>query len=218
MIFWGSMPLTANTSYTVTIGSGGSTNGDGGDSAFGPGTPVHLVALGGGRGGAQNQAANPGGSGGGGSGFSQDQPNGAGVQTTDPGIPANSRTYGYGNAGGNAGGVRADGGGGAGGAGDPSSAPNQYTSAGGVGRQYPTFTGPLIGIPSLNAYSGYYAGGGGGGYGGVGGSGGGGTGSVPGPSSPGVDNLGGGGGGNYNTGATTTGGSGICVIRYQAPS
>jgi hypothetical protein len=220
LVYWSSIPLSTG-SYTVTIGSGGpgGTN-NGGPSVFGPGTPLHLVALGGGYGGTGNSyAANNGGSGGGGGGYAGDPAGGSGIQTTDPTIPANSRTYGFGNNGGSTVPYTADGGGGAGEVG--SLPPNPiYGRRGGNGRQYPTFTGPLIGVPALNPLSGYFAGGGGGGYEGPGGLGGGGTGSLNSPGNPGVTNSGGGGGGSYQANAGFqsggTGGPGICVIRYLA--
>ena len=55
LIYWDSMPLS-NETYPVTVGDGGpaatGSSGNGGNSVFGPGTPVHLVALGGGAAGA----------------------------------------------------------------------------------------------------------------------------------------------------------------------
>ena len=62
LIYWDSMSVT-DGSYTVTVGDGGpgaSTGGDGENSIFGPGTPLHLVALGGGAGsaGARNSMSN----------------------------------------------------------------------------------------------------------------------------------------------------------------
>jgi hypothetical protein len=107
--------------------------------------------------------------------------------------------------------------------------------------QYPAFTGPLIGVPSLAPLSGYFAGGGGGaqhGYGNPnpgqssGGLGGGGRGSVTTDTSStnAVQNSGGGGGGAgaktdggssplgppYNAGTSGYGGDGIVIIRYLA--
>ncbi len=204
--------------HSVTIGAGGGANTNGGDTHFSFGTSAFLIAYGGGHGGGGPRASmfpgNPGGSGGGGSGFQSDT---AGGTATQPTAPGNSATYGYGNPGTSFGGYTADGGGGAGGQG--ASGPLQYTARGGHGRQYPAFTGPLIGVPALNPLSGYFAGGGGGGYGGLGGNGGGGNGSAHnnvGNGYPGVTNSGGGGGGSYSHHTGGSGGPGIVVVRYPA--
>lgn len=208
----------STASHAVTIGAGGAGSNNGGHTTFGPGTPAYLIAYGGGHGGGGPRGsmynASPGGSGGGGSGFDQDTAAGTGSQPTAPG---NSGTYGYGNAGTAIGSYYADGGGGAGGPAVPGSL--QYAVDGGSGRQYPGFTGPLIGVPALNPLSGYYAGGGGGGYGGAGGAGGGGAGSPHGGVGNGysaVTNSGGGGGGSYGFQFYYggNGGPGIVVIRY----
>ena len=215
LIYWSTMPVTSGT-YPVTVGSGGAGGQNNGNpSIFAPGTPLHLVSLGGGYGGGGPRSAmyngNPGGSGGGGSGFASDTAAGSGVQTTDPTIPANSRTYGFGNPGGQVGSNIADGGGGAGEAGN-----TDGNYLGGDGRQYPAFTGPLIGVSALNPLAGFYAGGGGGGYQGLGGDGGGGAGGQNANGTPGVTNSGGGGGGSWPFNIGGSGGSGICAIRYLA--
>lgn len=219
LIYWSTMPVTSGT-YPVTVGGGGpaGTN-NGSPSVFAPGTPLHLVSLGGGYGGrGSSYAGNPGGSGGGGGGFSGDPGGGSGIQTTDPTIPTNSRTYGFGNNGGSTSPATVDGGGGAGEAGSLPPSPSNV-KRGGNGRQYPAFTGPIIGVPTLNPLSGYFAGGGGGGYGGAGGLGGGGNGGTNAPGGAGVTNSGGGGGGGFDVSNPVPGGSGgpgICVIRYLA--
>jgi hypothetical protein len=96
------------------------------------------------------------------------------------------------------------------------------TYNGGNGLQFPSFTGPLIGVPSLAPLSGYFGGGGAGGYndgrgtGGLGGGGNGGSRTGNGVS-PGTANSGGGGGGDSGAiGAGAPGGSGIVIIRYLA--
>tara|TARA_Y100000401_G_scaffold114264_1_gene116075 strand:- start:969 stop:1985 length:1017 start_codon:yes stop_codon:yes gene_type:complete len=222
LIYVPSMSISTGN-YSVTIGAGASqwntnTGQTGGDSQLGS----LLTAKGGGYGGGGPRGAQypggPGGSGGGGSGFSGDTPAGSATQPSQPG---NSGTYGYGHAGQHTTGSRGDGGGGAGGMGT-TPGPNHYNGNGGAGRQYPGFTGPLIGVPALAPLSGYFAGGGGSGYGGVGGSGGGSPGSPLGPpvSAPGkprpngTANSGGGGGGTWAYGFGGDGGSGIVVIRY----
>ena len=228
LIYWDSMPL-ANDTYPVTVGDGGpaatGSPGNGGNSIFGPGTPVHLVALGGGAGGAGPRGSQTdgedGGSGGGGCGFEGGTNAGSGTQTTASPIPANSRTYGFGT---NGGGTNPhNGGGGGGGAGEAGNTDDPPTSAkgqGGDGKQYPDFTGPLINLPGLAPHNGYFAGGGGGNVGGAAGPnaglGGGGTGQQNGDGTPGVDGTGGGagGGGSGSPGSGATGGKGIVVVRY----
>lgn len=224
LVYWSSIPLSTG-SYTVTVGGGGAaatgSGGKGTPTVFGPGTPLHLVALGGGTGGSGPRgsmvAGQPGGSGGGGSGFASNTAPGSGVQTTDPTIPTNSRTYGFGFPG-NGGGGPVNGGGGGGGAGEAGNTDGQHQ--GGDGRQYPAFTGPLIGVPALNPLSGYYAGGGGGDTPGPpsASDGGGGSGSQASNDAvtPGTQYSGGGAGGTGDFGPGATGGSGIVIIRYLA--
>ena len=118
--------------------------------------------------------------------------------------------------------------GGNGGGGSRNTNPNPKN--GGQSTPYPNFTGSLIGVPSLNPLSGQYAGGGGGGYssqfgpntagsGGGGGAGGGAGGPNPAQGGSGQANTGSGAGGSgHGPGSGTggkSGGSGICVIRYQ---
>ena len=216
LIYYPGMPITAG-SYPITIGGGGAgVYGSGESGANGnPGTDTTfsslLTAKGGGGGGGRNGTAQPGGSSGG-VGYPGNSP-----PATQPAQPGNSGTYGFGNRGG---GAYGGGGGGAGKNGGPNPGlPAPTTSiAGGDGLQYPAFTGPLIGVPSLAPLSGYFAGGGGGGaYStpGAGGLGGGGVGdNGPGTAAPGTTNSGGGGGGIYNAGTSGAGGNGIVVIRY----
>jgi hypothetical protein len=219
--------LTRGTTYTVTIGAGGTVAGGGnlgsialqGANTSVTGTSISMTAIGGGAGatsvttygggaaGSGFKGAN-GGSGGGaggnnvGDGFSI--PGGAGTGTTT----VDRQGYNGGNcpsvsnspAGGGGGAGGAGGGGGGGTAGN-----------GGIGLQY-----------SINGTATYYAGGGGGGgfsvTRGTGGLGGGGTGGLDvnsTNSTPGAANTGGGGGG---TGAGGLGGSGIVIIKYAAPT
>ena len=59
----GTLDIAANgTEYTITVGHGGTTRNNGGDSSIGS----LVVAIGGGAGMGYNQAGNSGGSGGGG--------------------------------------------------------------------------------------------------------------------------------------------------------
>jgi hypothetical protein len=222
--------------YTITVGGGGAPSAlVGGFSAFdddaaSPFPASSLIAIGGGVGarGPNVTSGNEGGSGGGGDDGVAGSP---GIQATSPNprsIPADSVTYGFGNAGGagdgSAPGYNGGGGGGAGGVGED--APTPTTGAGGVGKQY-LITGPPaatqpIGTPGPNPGGGYLAGGGSGGYRytprsvGTAGAGGGGAGDGAGnPGTPGTFSTGGGGGGSGNGGYGGSGGSGIVVVRYQ---
>ena len=220
-LLYGSIPISAGP-YSVTIGQG-SPGAAGGDTIFNS-----LTAFGGGSGGYYNGGAVPATSGGsgGGAGFQSGNPTGSPATQT----PSGALT-GYGNRGGNAstggGQLTNGGGGGAGGAGNDSpGGASGPEGAGGVGLQYPQFTGPLIGVPSLAPLSGYFAGGGGSGVrnngsgtGGNGGSGGGGNGAPNGNSGTnGTVNSGGGAGGPSGGAGvpSSTGGPGIVIIRYLA--
>ena len=204
-------------SHQVTVGLGGtaSTASNGGPTTFGTSADPssHLVALGGGYGGPRTSVAQPGGSGGGvGLPWSVVA---AGIQETEPSIPAISRTYGYGSDGGTP--AYGAGGGGATAAGQPGA-----QGGGGAGYVNALFAGSLIGIPALNPYSGAFAGGGAGGaYPGAtsnpGGSNIGGAGGTP--ASPNgknaVANTGSGGGGGWQDGSPGgSGSSGIVIIKY----
>jgi hypothetical protein len=215
-------PLNTGTSYTCTIGAGGSagTGGNGGGSAPGSNAGGNgnnsyfaglVTAIGGGGGGAYNSSgisfdAQAGGSGGGASRAANGGAATAGVGGTF-----------YGNAGGNgngSGGFSSSGGGGAG-------------SVGGVGNNSSDIGGN--GGNGLNTWSawasatntgvnGYYAGGGAGSAGanGFGGLGGGGAGGVSSVGGNGVTNTGSGGGGVRNVANGGSGGSGIIIVRYKA--
>lgn len=201
----GSRSVTSSVTYTVTVGSGGATNANGGNSAF-----DNVVATGGGAGGAGGYAPAPqntyngstGGSGGGGCGADN------ATWTTGSG---GAGTPGQGYAGGSGvGGGTAWGGGGGGGGGAGQAGQNgqgvRNGGYGGSGAQW-TVTGT------------YYAGGGGGdancrgdgtvGPGGLGGGGSGTGGCSSAVCTPGTANTGGGGGGGCS------GGSGIVIIRYS---
>ena len=154
--------VTLNTPVSVSVGSGGADgegqgNGDGGlkggNSSFGP----NWVALGGGGGASPNAAV---GSGGGIYGGSP----AAYTQSDDPTIPADSKTYGYGNDGGAGSGppnFGGGGGGGAGGAGTSASPNGSPAATGGAG--LPTAPIPwLNGTPFFSPTSQFFAGGGGG--------------------------------------------------------
>ena len=219
VLYSSTVPITAGTAYTVTIGTGGvsqygtyptagGTSGtNGGNSVF-----SSLTAVGGGGGGYYGTAGLAGGSGGGGG-----RDNGGGAGTAGQG-----NTGGSGTAGGfTSPNYPAHGGGGAGGAGFTGS--QSAGGNGGLGLLY-----SITGTPT------FYGGGGGGNIQystslGGNGSGGGGAGA-PGDgvaSQYGYDgtaNTGGGGGGaHYNAPPTGTagreskGGSGIVIIRYPGP-
>jgi hypothetical protein len=241
LVYHPSMQITTG-SYPITIGSAGAAGPIpgrlGNDTTFNG-----LTAKGGGGGmdyytPAPTNPQSQGGSGGGGSSANQSgnptDPEKAGGTSNQSSQPQPVGSLQYGNPGGR-GGYRlgGGGGGGAGTAGGNVTEPYGPGGTGGDGRQYPNFTGPLIGVPSLAPLSGYFAGGGGGGAsevpaadipGGLGGGGLGG-GGTPDPSAwtgtPGTANSGGGGGGGggqsgVGGGAGGNGGSGIVIIRYLA--
>lgn len=204
-----SYPIGPGT-YPVTVGTGGTGSftaplNDGTDSIFN-------TISGKGGGGGNGRA----GGSGGGNGGTATQPS----QPTFGGLVTN-----YGNNGAPNPGLDGSGGGGANAVGNPDNG-----GAGGSGRQFPQFTGPLIGVSPLAPLSGYFGGGGGGATrdgGGAplsnGGTGGGGAGTndFPFTGNAGTNNTGGGGGGG-GTGSGRgnslggNGGSGIVVIRYLA--
>ena len=210
-----SFSVTSGTSYTVTVGTGGTAGsgptpsiilgGNGGNSIFGT-----ITAIGGGAGGSYASIIGaPGGSGGGSGGDSSGAFLFAGNGTVNQGFSGgigtnNSVPYGAG------------GGGGAGGSGSNFTVAGGGNGGQGVGN---TISGTLT----------YYGGGGGGGGGndsqsdgrGYGGIGGGGTGSArSGPTSlipgarDGTPNTGGGGGGTGGWNTAGAGGSGIVIVRY----
>jgi hypothetical protein len=216
--------VTPGSSYTVTIGSGGTgstTNAqlasvsNGSNSVFGT-----LTALGGGGGanGSIDTSANvvgaSGGSGGGGGGSATISNTYSGGSASQPG----SGSGGYGNAGGN--GIHLygtwAGGGAGGGAGSVGYSANNISG---------TFSAPAggTGLPfTITGNAEFYAGGGGGSFYsgtsyGPGGAGGGGVGNSTGAGFPGATNTGGGGGAGGN-GAGGSGGSGVVIIRYRVPT
>ena len=212
----GIVPVTAGTSYTVTVGSGGAQvqgTGPGAGSKGNNGTDSifsSITAIGGGAGsggsGSGNVGVGSGGSGGGGKGL----------------LPGGSGILGQGNAGGTPAG-----------GGATSGSVNAYwtgSGGGGAGTVGLNSTSDSIGANGgagiASAISGTvttYAGGGGSGTQGIatlGGVGGGGSGgryvNTNAPARNGASNSGGGGGGaaneyNFTTGA---GGSGIVIVRY----
>ena len=236
-----SAPHPMSGPVSISVGGAGTkfTPGDpstpatrGGDSSFGP-----IVAKGGGAGGTASQ---DGGSGGGrdSAGWSRVD-GGPGTQPSqNPGV---SNINQYGNPGGDGAFYTGGGGGGAGGGGENAQATGftnstNQPSFGGDGQQFPLYKGPLIGLPSLAPYDGYFGGGGGGGSGrdgwvnnkgeankpphvpGGGGKAADHNGSAQqGNAEAGINYLGGGGGGLSNFGGPTPfaqpGGSGIVIIR-----
>lgn len=201
--------LTSNTSYTVTIGAGGTAVNNsgvygkvgiaGGDSTF----ATITSAGGGGGGGYPSLTATSGGSGGGGW---------AGQYGGITSVGANG-TARQGYSGGSSNGYAGAGGGGAGAVGSSVVSGSSVGGAGGNG----------IATPISGSWITYAGGGGGAGAsGGAGGLGGGGA-AANGSSTPGgsgTANTGGGGGGVRDVGDTGTktsgaGGSGIVIIRYS---
>ncbi len=244
----------ADGTYNVTIGDGGTAKptdnnaaatqaSQGGDTTFVLSGPnAHITAKGGGGGGSGPNGGplgtyGDGGSGGGAGSGGGSQPTYYGDAVPQPVTLLSAPQYlAYGFRGGDGDTSIPHAGSGGGGAGERGvNGRNQPNGgAGGAGRQYPGFTGPLIGVPALNPLNGYYAGGGAGGSGGPGSNpgtgsanGGGGT-SPPSGSEPlnggaGFTNSGGGGGGGSGYTASNAagpgiggaGGPGILIIRYQ---
>jgi hypothetical protein len=214
LIYRLSYPLLSG-SYPITVGPGGSgtqptpqgtAGGNGSNSIFDT-----LTASGGGGGG---QPSTPGvsdgvagGSGGGAGGWAGGIARVGGAGNVPPTTPPQGNPGGSANANGPV--YGSGGGGGAGGAGTPGTSTTQ--GPGGVGLQYPQFTGTLIGVPTLSPLSGYFAGGGGGGGGGSGATATGGLGGGGNTGVAGVTNSGGGGGSDG-----IAGGAGIVIIRYLA--
>ena len=213
-------PATAVTAsvqnYSIVVGGGGTAGPGGGAPGIGGAGNVSsalgISSAGGGQaGGGQSGDAN-GDAGGSGGGARDSSSKTGGAGNTPPTNPP------QGQPGGNSPSANcyAAGGGGAVDAGDPGS-----PGDGGDGAGFPTAIAASKGVPCGSFQ--YFAGGGGGGTGsgsssgGKGGGGGGGTsGSPPGGGSAGTINTGGGsGGGNNGTQATSTGGSGIVILRYK---
>lgn len=196
------LALTANTSYTVTVGAGGAADTIGNNSVFST-----ITSTAGGRGKSSGSAANAnGGSGGGGNGTAAGiSANIAGTGTANQGYTGGDGFPGPGDNARNSGG-----GGGAGSVGAAGTA-----SVGGNGGSGIT--------TSISGTSTVYAGGGGGGVGygtrgtGTDGGGNGGNGSTAGTAGTANRGAGGGGGGrNESTGTQQNpgaGGSGIVIIR-----
>ena len=235
------LPVSASTTYPITIGAGGSAGGGcgtkGSNSIF-----SSITSAGGGASTGQNVAAPSFADGSGGSGAGQrgENPNGASVFSgnTPPVSPSQGNN---GGAGGTGSPCRAGGGGGGAGAVGTSASSNNG-GPGGIGSfiadAFIGPTAPSYGTPGPVSSTRYFAGGGGGGVeggagnpagtNGTGGTGGGGQ-AGPGPAAPGAGgsataNTGGGGGGSSRQGpgsglppGTTggTGGSGIVMIRYK---
>jgi hypothetical protein len=208
---YGTLNITEGSSYTISVGAGGTTGGatsyiayNGTDSSISNQTFI-LTSTGGGAGGsAYSSPRRPANSGGSGGGANYDQPSSYGSGNTPSVSPS------QGNNGGSA--VNSAPYYGAGGGGGATSVGGNGTSTsggnGGSGLEWPT--GSTV----------YYGGGGGGASGvaaaggtqGLGGSGGGGTAAAIG--NAGSTNTGGGGGGTANDAAGGTGGSGVVIIRY----
>jgi len=200
------------TGFPVTVGGGGSVNGNGSNSSAFPIISAGGGAGGSGAGGSSVDPGSAGGSGGGGSGYGSSAGSG-GAGNTPPVSPPQGSS---GGSGAGQPGVASLGGGGGG------------ATAGGSNATHPGGGGPggagagtLINPATGEAGPGpsrYYSGGGGGatdsGTPSTGGIGGGGDQYSPTAPSVGVTNTGGGGGGRQG-GCGGAGGSGIVVIRYK---
>lgn len=197
------LSVTPGTSYTITVGAGGASQVNGGNSIFST-----ITSTGGGKGGTYSTgpSASSGGSGGGGNG-SNIGDNIAGSGNTPVVSPSQGSNGGNGF---NNSDFSAGGGGGA-----SATGVDATTNTGGNGGNGTA--------SSISGSSVTYAGGGGGGRGGnnsggggTGGTGGGGAGGAQASGSNGTTSLGGGGGGGAGSGAYTggAGGSGVVIISY----
>lgn len=198
----GSGPLSAGT-YGVTVGEGGVPHENNGENSSIDGVGTAIGGGHGARSGGSPYAPGNGGSGGGAS---------PGVNGGNPG----TGTAGQGHDGGGigAGGTEASGGGGGAGAPGGDTGPNARDPGdGGDGIEWPPGSGNYYG----GGGGGSNGTGGGGGFVSAGGLGGGGRGhSGTGNAEDGAPNTGGGGGGS-RSGTPGSGGSGIVIVRYQAP-
>jgi hypothetical protein len=212
-----SLFFDTNSTYTITVGSGGAYGSNGEDTSITGSDITDKIALGGGRGGNDGvtNSGTQGGSGGGGRGAGG---NGLGA----------AGTIGQGFSGGNAGGGNEDGGGG-GGAGNVGAVGQGSSGNGGDGIAVNIINSTdasLISVGEVASGSTYYAGGGGGSFyasyagNGNGGIGGGGDGAkTVAEGNPGLVNTGGGGGGGYQNSNGSdgriggTGGSGVAILR-----
>lgn len=165
-------PFPAPGPLSITVGNGGSS-GVPSPGPYTPGTPGgdssigSIVAKGGGQGGQ-----GPGSSGGSGGGNDAQGWSSVGGGTASQPIqnPGISNILQYGTPGGSGSFYTGGGGGGASSKGQDSQASGftngtNQPSYGGNGQPFPLYQGPLIGIPSLNPFGGYFGGGGGGGSG-----------------------------------------------------
>lgn len=192
------------TNYSIVVGAGGAATGGAGSGANGLNSSAFSLTSIGGGGGAQGfMTSTPAGSGGSGGGAGAlnggsglNGYNGAGTvgQGFDGGLAFGGPGYAASGAGGGAGAVG-------------SNANNTQGGNGGIGK-----------FSTISGGANYYAGGAGGGsYAntpGIGGVGGGGNGSASTAGGNGVANFGAGGGGGKST---SSGGSGIVVVRYLSP-
>jgi hypothetical protein len=214
-VCYGTVVLTKNITYTITIGSGGSGavavttgfNGVNGSNSVFSGPNTSITAIGGGGGGSWSNIGSSGGSGGGAGGFGGAHNGGSTTSSTNSG---NITITQAGNNGGNT--VISSGGGGGGGAGGGGSNGVNSNNGGAGGAGYTWLNG-----------SAYGGGGGGGNYVtasstlNVGRNGGGNGGRNASGATSGTANTGGGGGGGAggtNGGNAGAGGSGIVIICF----
>jgi len=241
----GGIVLLENTTlvqgeYVITIPAGGTggvaannPGATGGDATVAHPYGLSLTAKGGGGGAGWTQNPAPGGSGGGAAGPGSDN-GGLTIQSSAPQVTgAGGGTVStYGSNGGATPGNSPYMGGGGGGSTSVGTDGGSQPGAGGDGRQFPAFTGPIIGLSYLNPFGGRFAGGGGGmgetpqnRDGGEGGTGGGGKGAPANPGGGGgwsgangtLHTGSGGGGGQWSPAIVTPGGDGaggIVVVRY----
>jgi len=159
-VYYTAYPVSVNPGqYSVVVGGGGAGSPEGGgvrgtNSSFGP-----AIGLGGagGAGWLNNPLADPGGCGAGAGGYLANASNG--LQPAQPQPVPGFTNYGgnggFNNVPGNPG--HSAGGGGIGGNGSNS---HPDPGAGGAGLQFPQFNAPLIGLPALAPFNGFFGGGG----------------------------------------------------------
>jgi hypothetical protein len=195
------------TAYPITVGAGGTATPGPAPAPNGNPSIFSTITSAGGGGGASadtpaNYSGNPGGSGGGGGSITTSNPGAGGTGNTPPVAPSqgNNGGAGFGQCG-----VARSGGGGGGATSAGTNSTIPTGGPGGTGAGTAINPSPTVGTPGPSGPLRYFAGGGGsgclpspGGYGGGGPK-----------STAGTVNTGGG------AGATSTGGSGIVVIRYK---
>jgi hypothetical protein len=213
VIYNSSFSVSKGTSYTMTVGAGGTAGGNtsgpspgnGGNSVF-----SSLTAIGGGRGGIYGYVGGAsGGSGGGGGGNATS----SSVTSGGSGTAGQGNTGGSGYVYGSGSYAVGGGGGGAGGGGGSGTSQGGVGGAGGLGVAN-SITGSSVTYGGGGGGASRYSAGGTGGTGGGGKGAGGSSGTTTSFAVAGTNGLGGGAGGGANESNGQTGGSGIVILAY----